>query len=130
MIEDNEGDFALLDRSTRDYNCNLIWEPNPQAAIERIQREKYDWVLLDPGIAGTEDATLFRKIREASPDVDIIIFSGLLNSPSVLRITQSGFAFFAEKPPLDQIEPMMRAMRIKKKVEIPKIPSLSEEFGT
>ena len=71
---------------------------NPYNAEEIIQNENFDCILLDIQIPGISGLDLLKRIRDNSPDLPVIVISGL-SFPNINEtLFKFGASAYVEKP--------------------------------
>ena len=99
LIVDDEQDTrdVLRDYLSNRIECKIIEAANGYEAIEKLQNEPIDLILLDikmPGISGTE---VIEKARKISKDTGIIVITKYDGSMVSKQVGQSG-ADYIPKP--------------------------------
>jgi len=79
VIEDNPGDALLLETAIREAgdSYQLDWEKNLGDGLDRLGAETFDVLLLDLGLPDCNGIDTFIRALQHSPDVPIIVFSGM-----------------------------------------------------
>lgn len=99
LIVDDEEDTrkTLNDYLSYRITCEIMEAPNGYEAIEVLQKNDIDLILLDikmPGISGTE---VIRKAKEISKEISIIVITKLDSSEISKQVTEAG-AEYIPKP--------------------------------
>ena len=99
LIVDDEQETrrTLNEHLFRRINCEILEASNGYEAIEKIQSNAIDLILLDikmPGISGTE---VIKKVREVSKDTAIIVITKWDSSEICRQVEESG-AEYIPKP--------------------------------
>lgn len=100
MIDDEEGLLATMASSLRKHGYKVITATDGETALLefRAHASELDLVVTDlvlPGMSGWE---VFTGIREASPDLPVLIMSGHLEPKLEAAVNRSGAAGFVQKP--------------------------------
>ena len=100
MVDDEEGLLATMASSLRDRGYEVITATDGESALleHREHAKDLDLVITDlvlPGLSGWE---VFTGIREASPDLPVLIMSGHLEPKLEAAVNRSGAAGFVQKP--------------------------------
>src|SRR5271169_4589040 len=93
LIEDSDDDAALIRRFlTSDQNMRIDIEVVDRLsfALERLEDEKFDVILTDLRLPDSWGLDTFVKVHFASPDVPIIILTGLDDEVGALEAMQQG----------------------------------------
>ena len=112
LIEDNSGDADLV-------RLRLV-EGRPQVRVECVARlsealqflatERPSLVLLDLNLPDSRGADTFRKIREAAPDVPVVILSGQDDEGMAIKALHQGVQDYLVKGDMSSRQ-LERAMR-------------------
>jgi two-component system cell cycle sensor histidine kinase/response regulator CckA len=78
-IDDNEDFRDLITELLEPFGFEVIAEANPVRALEKFAREKdkFQLVLLDYNMPQLDGAKTFECLKKLSPDVKVIIVSGI-----------------------------------------------------
>jgi len=88
---------------------------NAAESYERIERQRFDAVLLDLRMPGEHGLDALTKLREQAPDTAVIVVSGETSVENALRAGQRGAFDFVEKPIRDPgalLETLAEAVRV------------------
>ncbi|MCB0820966.1 MAG: PAS domain S-box protein, partial [Bacteroidetes bacterium] len=80
VVEDNNGDYLLIQdmlHAVRDFAKDISHVESLQDAIDHVQRQKTDVILLDLSLPDSYGIDSFSRLNEANPAVPILILSGL-----------------------------------------------------
>ena len=80
LIEDNEGDAYLVSESLANFqprpfkitHCDRL-----SSGLACLSNESFDLVLLDLSLPDSDGFETFRRVRESSPFIPIVILTGL-----------------------------------------------------
>lgn len=98
VAEDDTAARELLGHLLRKAGYEVDLAADGQAALEKLERGKYDLLLTDlqmPGLGGRE---LLRHITEGSKDTDVIVISAVGSIAVAVEAVKSGAFDFIEKP--------------------------------
>lgn len=86
---------------------------NPREALTRLQRENYDLVISDYKMPDLDGAEFLQEARKINPDLPVIMISGLMNMPELIKVANIGVTLVLEKPfkTEDLIEHVARFVR-------------------
>ena len=79
LVEDNPGDVRLIQENLKDtdnFNFKLDHVFRLSEAKERINKQKFDIILLDLSLPDSSGIDTFNNIHKYSSDLPIIILSG------------------------------------------------------
>ena len=114
LVEDSRGDARLIKEmlaSVKSISFDLLWVENLTAAIERLQENTFDVVLLDLGLpesAGLD--TLHSLLLQAPKPPPLIVMSGLMDEDSALQAVHSGAQDYLIKGRVET-DSLVRAIR-------------------
>ena len=80
LVEDNPGDARLVKESLAEAgarNFNLTHVERLEDAIRRLERDRYDVVLLDLLLQDSQRLGTLMAIHQQAPKVPIVVFTGL-----------------------------------------------------
>lgn len=88
VVEDNPGDLGLIQEMLPEkgpVNFQVESASRLSAALNRLERGGMDLVLLDLGLPDSQGLQTFRQLRQARPEVPVIVLSG--NNEQELAVT-------------------------------------------
>jgi PAS domain S-box-containing protein len=93
LIEDNPGDARLIlellsAENVADFAVERV--DRLQAGLERLREGGVDVVLLDLGLPDSQGLDTFRRAQKGTPDVPIIVISGLADERMAVEAVRSG----------------------------------------
>jgi len=99
LIADDEPLFlrttmALLEKAG--FECRGA--PHGHAAIEMLEREKFDVILSDLDMPGNARLELLHRSRESWPDIPLVVITGAPSLPSAIESLRLGIADYLLKP--------------------------------
>ncbi|PAX53491.1 hybrid sensor histidine kinase/response regulator [Brunnivagina elsteri] len=93
LIEDNPGDVFLLRELLADvssFQFQLISAESLRNALNYIEKESFDVILLDLSLPDSQGLESFVKIRDRVPSIPIIVLTGINDETLALRAMQEG----------------------------------------
>ncbi len=84
LVEDEKKTGEMLKKALESENISVEWVLDGKAAISKIQRGRFDLIILDlklPEITGDE---VLEDIRRIDPYVEVIVYTNYQN-PSVMK---------------------------------------------
>jgi two-component system nitrogen regulation response regulator NtrX len=69
-----------------------------EACLRALESRRYDLILLDVWLPGIDGLTALTRIREADPDVPVVVISGHGNIETAVKAVRMGAQDFVEKP--------------------------------
>ncbi len=93
LIEDNEGDAFLVceslasneQRQFKITHCDRL-----SCGLACLSHESFDLVLLDLSLPDSDGFETFRRVRESSPSIPIVVLTGLDDHDLAVRTTREG----------------------------------------
>lgn len=102
-IEDNRGDFLLLESCLLDFpHIQIVNKPDMKSAIGWLQGETPDIVLLDLGLPDTQGLDGLLEIRNHFPDICVIVISGNEDFQLSLKAVSEGAQDYILKSKIEQ----------------------------
>ena len=95
LVEDNQGDaglvrFALRAESGGDYSFSAAHVLRLDDALESLREKPFDLVLLDLSLPDAQGLDTLARIREAAPDLPIVIITGLNDESMAVEAVRGG----------------------------------------
>jgi signal transduction histidine kinase len=95
LVEDNQGDaglvrFALRAESGGDYSFSAAHVLRLDDALESLKEKPFDLVLLDLSLPDAQGLDTLARIREAAPDLPIVIITGLNDESMAVEAVRGG----------------------------------------
>lgn len=100
IVDDEAGIRKSLSGVLEDEGYEVSAEPSGETALDRLQRDQFDIVMLDvwlPGMDGMETLTRIQQLP-GTPRPTVIMISGHGNIETAVRATKLGALDFIEKP--------------------------------
>ena len=99
-VEDNTIEIELVTQYLKNIDCHLLSAGNGEEALEIIQRQKIDLLLLDIILPGMDGFEIFNRIKtmEHAKDIQVIIISSVDNMEARLRGLKLGADDYLIKP--------------------------------
>ncbi|HLF71909.1 MAG TPA: ATP-binding protein [Dehalococcoidia bacterium] len=114
LVEDNAGDARLIEEMLRDVPAAVQIEFAGAAslgvALERLEAEPCDVVLLDLGLPDSQGLDTLVAARERMPDLPIVVMTGFDDEERALRALHLGAQDYLVKGRIES-EPLARAIR-------------------
>ena len=100
LLVDDEKSIRKTLREILEYEKYKVDEAEDgPSALEKIQNNQYDVVLLDIKMPKMDGLEVLEKAREVSPDTSYIMISGHGNIETAVEATKKGAFDFISKPP-------------------------------
>lgn len=112
LVEDNAGDALLLRETLADTAAEIAWSHDQKLAdaLGRLEKEKFDVVLLDLSLPDSHGIETFRKIQHRAPDAPVVMLTGLDDETVAVEAMQQGAQDYLVKGGTDG-HALLRSMR-------------------
>ncbi|HEX5269852.1 MAG TPA: response regulator, partial [Gemmataceae bacterium] len=92
LVEGNAGMVHLMRLALREVGpeFELTWAGGLTAALGLTARERFDVILLDPALADTRPAEAVRQLRQAAPDVPLLLLASAADVGVCLGAMEQG----------------------------------------
>lgn len=108
-IEDNQTNMLLISRVVEAEGHHLIHAPDGETAVEKLNSELPDLILLDVNLPGMNGLDLARQIREDKREVPIIAVTANVLVGDRERCLEAGCNDYLPKPlDIRQLRSLMR----------------------
>ncbi|WP_309384788.1 response regulator [Cerasicoccus frondis] len=99
LVLDDEENYADMLRALLEQHSFIVDSvTDPMRAIESLHGTGYDLVISDYKMPGMDGADFLSKAREMNPDLPVILVSGLMNTPDLVKVANMGVTLVLEKP--------------------------------
>ena len=99
LLIDDEEQFAQMLRDLLQLNgYEAEYCLDPSEALTRLQNENFELVITDYRIPEMDGAQFLEATRLFNPDIPVIMISGLMNMPELIRVANIGVTLVLEKP--------------------------------
>ncbi|MDD5528597.1 MAG: sigma-54 dependent transcriptional regulator [bacterium] len=94
--DDNVQRDLLVGALKKEYNISGV--PSGEAAVELLQREVYDIILMDMNLGTTDGITTMKEIHKINPEIIIIIITAYGNVENAVNAIKEGAYDYLTKP--------------------------------
>lgn len=99
LILDDELSYAnMLSELLEDSGYVTDVCTNPHVALERLQENSYGLIISDFKMPECDGAEFILQLRKILPQIPVIVVSGLMGKPDLLRVANIGVELVLEKP--------------------------------
>lgn len=98
VIDDEPGVRSALEGILTDEGFAVVSVESGEQGLEALEREEFDAVLLDVWLPGIDGLKTLERIRERTPDVEVVMISGHGTIETAVNATKLGAFDFVEKP--------------------------------
>jgi len=114
VVDDETGILRLIKSMVTPLGFEVQTTASGLDAAERIEKEKYDGLLIDVKMPGMDGFELTRRVRSSKLNryVPIVILTGLNDADTMRRAFEAGAMWFLTKPvSADRLHGLMKALR-------------------
>ncbi|HCJ66165.1 MAG TPA: hypothetical protein DHV62_02265 [Elusimicrobia bacterium] len=98
LVVDDEVNVCLVLSKMLEDECVVLTAGNGEEAIEKVEREDPDLLLLDLKMPGMNGLEVMKKVKKIRPDLPIIILSAVEEIKTVVEALRSGADDYLVKP--------------------------------
>ncbi len=110
LVLDDEGHYAeMLQAVLEQHYFVTDVEHDPADALRALERNGYQLIISDYRMPTMDGSDFLVKARAIDPDLPIVLVSGLMNTPELLKVANLGATLVFEKPV--HVEPFIEAVR-------------------
>jgi DNA-binding NtrC family response regulator len=98
VVDDQPSVCESVEKILKKRGCNIGVVFDGQAAIERLEKERFDLVIADlmmPRVSGME---LLRYVKKAHPETEVMMITGYASIDSAVEATKIGAVGYVPKP--------------------------------
>jgi len=98
VLDDEENYAEMLQDLLRENNYRVDMATRPERAIDQLEEIPYDLVISDYKMPVMDGADFLKKSRELYPNLPVILVSGLMNTPELVKVANMSVTLVMEKP--------------------------------
>lgn len=98
LIDDEEKFAAMLKELLGKYGYASEYCLNPEEALQRMKEGDFDLVISDYKMPEMDGSEFLVEARKISPELPVIMVSGLMNMPELIKVANIGVTLVLEKP--------------------------------
>lgn len=98
LIDDEEKFAVMLHELLQGNGYDSDYCLNPEEALVRLKQENYQLVITDYKMPQMDGAEFLQEARRINPDLPVIMVSGLMNMPELIKVANIGVTLVLEKP--------------------------------
>ena len=112
IVDDDETVRWSYQRSLQGIACNIATAGNGEEALETMEQNPFDVVLLDMRMPGQDGLSVLRTIKQKWPESEVVIITGYPTVDSAKEAVRLGACDYVAKPvgPQDVIDVADAAM--------------------
>lgn len=98
VLDDEESYARMLCDLLQDRGFFADMSSDPAQALEQLEKTDYALVVTDFKMPVLDGSDFLVKARELKPNLPVIMISGLMNTPELIRVANLGVTVVLEKP--------------------------------
>jgi CheY-like chemotaxis protein len=98
LIDDEEKFALMLQELLQAHGYEADYCLNPEEAVSRLRQEEFDLVITDYKMPQMDGAQFLQEARKINPDLPVVMISGLMNMPELIKVANIGVTLVLEKP--------------------------------
>ena len=98
VVDDEAGIREFLSEALADDDHEVAVAASGEAAWARLEREGFDLVLTDLSMPGMDGLELLRRVREAQPEVEVVVITAHGKVDSAVEAMRLGAFDYLQKP--------------------------------
>lgn len=98
VLDDEENYAEMLRDLLQEHNYRVDMATRPERAIDQLEDIPYDLVISDYKMPVMDGADFLQRARELYPNLPVILVSGLMNTPELVKVANMGVTLVMEKP--------------------------------
>ena len=98
VLDDEENYAERLQDLLLEQNYRVDMATRPDRAIDQLEDIPYDLVISDYKMPVMDGADFLKQARELYPNLPVILVSGLMNTPELVKVANMGVTLVMEKP--------------------------------
>jgi nitrogen regulation protein NR(I) len=112
IVDDEPRVLAAFEQILASGGHEVVTAPAAQAALERLEREPFELVILDICLPGMDGLDALQRIKQRQPKLPVIIMTGHGTMQTAVEATKRGAFDYQLKPfePAEMLECIERAM--------------------
>ncbi len=117
--DDNRFTRSLYYLFSKSYTVHIA--PHAQNALEKLQNNKYNLIILDLGLPDMHGSKVYRQIRQIDTEVPVVVLSGQTNIDKKITLLHDGISDYLTKPiHAEELEARVRLQLQGRKSSIPR----------
>jgi DNA-binding NtrC family response regulator len=98
VVDDDEVVRLSYQRSLQAANCNVESVLNGEDALQALERQSFDVVLLDLRMPGMDGMSVLKAIKQAWPESEVLVITGYPTVESAKEAVRLGAYDYLAKP--------------------------------
>jgi DNA-binding NarL/FixJ family response regulator len=111
LIEDEENYRLIFGKLLHDH-LEIVYATTLQESLEVLAKERFDCVLLDPGLTDSMPKDTVKTLMDRNPDANVLVISGHTDPDAVAAALKAGANGYLSKGKDDlRAEDLMRVIK-------------------
>jgi DNA-binding response OmpR family regulator len=98
VLDDEENYADMLQKLLQQHNFIVDSATRPEVALKALEDKSYGLVISDYKMPVMDGADFLLKAHQLQPDLPVILVSGLMNTPELVKVANMGVTLVLEKP--------------------------------
>lgn len=98
VLDDEESYARMVQDLLRKESFAVEMETRPSNALETLRQESFDLVVADYKMPVMDGSEFLMEARKVDPRLPVIMISGLMNTPELVKVANIGVTVVLEKP--------------------------------
>jgi CheY-like chemotaxis protein len=98
VVDDEKAVADFMRELLESWGLEATAETNPLGVLERVARERYDFVILDQTMPGISGVNLAREIAAARPGLPVVLYTGNSDRVDRQELSAAGVRALLQKP--------------------------------
>lgn len=98
VVEDAQTQRKLLRGFLQEEGYAVFEAENGESALEKVQRQYFDLLLVDYKMPGMDGITLLESVKKLNPEIDVLIMTAHGNTKTAIRALKAGAVDYLSKP--------------------------------
>jgi len=114
IVDDDKNLLSVLKTILAEENHDVLTSSDGQTAIDLFRKSKFDLVITDLMMPGTNGLEVLREVRKMDPDILVILITGFASLETAVQAIREGAYDYITKPfKLDEIKIIVNNAREK-----------------
>lgn len=98
VLDDEENYAEMLQELLAEHRFLADMATKPEEALKALHEKNYDLIISDYKMPVMDGADLLQQARAYNPKLPVILVSGLMNTPELVKVANMGVTLVMEKP--------------------------------
>jgi CheY-like chemotaxis protein len=97
LVEDEEKTGALLKEALEDEKIDVLWEKDGVDALARVEKGKFDLIVLDLKLPGMTGDAVLEEIRKIDKYVEVLVYTNYSDPKVMQKLINLGVEGYVKK---------------------------------